>query len=479
MHPLHIGVVVAALAALAAREATAQAPFPPTVPTLADTVRVQRDRLPDDFFGAPLATTEIKADALVTGRQIGLDEGLNLVPGALAQSRSGGQDVRITIRGFGARGAGDRSNAGTTRGIRVLLDGFPITEPDGRTSLDLADLGAMERIRVVRSNTSALFGSASGGLIQLNTTGPFTSPFSEVRTSFGSFGLQRLHARGGLLLGSGQLRLSLSDTRFDGWRQHSASETTTLQSSIVSNLGAHTSLDVVLAGTRNHTEQPGALTRAEMEADPRQANPDYVRDHSRRENLIGRMGARLEHEISTNQDFQVAGFVEPKTLHRSERGRFRDFTRYHLGGNAQYGLDFQPTTSTQARWTTGVEDAFQDGSVIFWNLGPDGTRSNVMRANQREAIHSFGVYTEFALRPSERWDVAAGARYDLVRYISEDYMAPRVERRAQSRPRQPAAVGLVPIQTRAHGLCRALDRHRSARLQRNRSTGAIRHLDRR
>jgi len=426
LHLAHIGVVAAAIAALAALEATAQPPVPPTVPTIADTVRVTRDRLPSDLLKAPLATTEIKADALVTGRQIGLDEGLNLVPGALAQSRSGGQDVRITIRGFGARGAGDRSNAGTTRGIRVLLDGFPITEPDGRTSLDLADLGAMERIRVVRSNTSALFGSASGGLIELNTVGPFTDPFTEARTSFGSFGLQRLHARGGLLLGSGQLRMSLSDTRFDGWREQSASETTTLQASIVSHLGANTSLDVVLSGTDNYTEQPGALTRAEMESNPRQANPTYVLDNSRRENLLGRVGVRLEHEISPRQDFQIAGFVEPKSLHRSERSRFRDFTRIHLGGNAHYVLDFEPRASLRARWTTGIEDAFQDGSVIFWELGPNGTRSNVQVANQREAMHNFGVYTEIDLRPSDRWIVAAGARYDLMRYISEDYLAPQL-----------------------------------------------------
>ena len=47
------------------------------------------------------------------------------IPGVIAQSRYGTSDVRLIIRGFGARGAGDRSNSGTSRGIRVLLDGFP------------------------------------------------------------------------------------------------------------------------------------------------------------------------------------------------------------------------------------------------------------------------------------------------------------------------------------------------------------------
>ena len=45
------------------------------------------------------------------------------------------------------------------RGIRVLTDGIPVTEPDGRTSLDLVDLGGTDRIEVVRSNASSLFGA--------------------------------------------------------------------------------------------------------------------------------------------------------------------------------------------------------------------------------------------------------------------------------------------------------------------------------
>ena len=112
------------------------------------------------------------------------------------------------IRGFGARGAGDRSNAGTTRGIRVSLDGFPLTEPDGRTSLDLADLGLMDAIRVIRSNTSGLYGPASGGLIDLYSTSKFATPFVETSAEFGSFGYSRQQAELGLISGVSRLGFS-------------------------------------------------------------------------------------------------------------------------------------------------------------------------------------------------------------------------------------------------------------------------------
>ncbi|MBI5867301.1 MAG: Plug domain-containing protein, partial [candidate division Zixibacteria bacterium] len=90
-------------------------------------------RMPEALARIPLAVGVVDSAALNRSKGYGIDEVLGSVPGVLAQSRYGNQDVRISIRGFGARGAGERSNAGTSRGIRILLDGFPLTEPDGRT----------------------------------------------------------------------------------------------------------------------------------------------------------------------------------------------------------------------------------------------------------------------------------------------------------------------------------------------------------
>jgi len=413
-------------AALAGWPASALAQEPGTAVTVIDTVRVQRDRLPADALRAPIAITEIRASEYDTERQIGLDEALDGVPGVVAQSRGGAQDVRITIRGFGARGAGDRSNAGTTRGIRIQLDGFPLTEPDGRTSLDLADLGAIERIRVVRSNASALFGSASGGLIDLATQSRVGPRSWALRSSFGSFGMQRQHAVGVLPFASSSVRVSFSDTRFDGWRRHSASATTSAQASVFSDLGPRTTLGVFLAATRNHNRQPGALTRAEFDADPRQADPAYVAIDARRENTIGRVAARLQHAPRPDDLLSIGAFVEPKGLHRAERNRFRDFTRFHTGGNVLYRWAPPLAPPLRVRITSGVDEAFQDGAALFYDLTPGGDRGTILESNTREAIHNLGFYSQVELQPAPRWEVSAGGRYDLVRFIFEDFQAPQL-----------------------------------------------------
>src|SRR6201988_1287247 len=121
------------------------------------------------LFAVPVAVTQVKKAEWFGTTGYGLDHALSLIPGVVAQSRYGNQDVRIAIRGYGARGAGDRSNAGTTRGIRVLLDGFPETEPDGRTSLDGVDLAAAQSLEIVRSNASAVWGNAAGGVVSIST----------------------------------------------------------------------------------------------------------------------------------------------------------------------------------------------------------------------------------------------------------------------------------------------------------------------
>lgn len=103
-------------------------------------ITVTATRYSENLLEIPYSVSVISKSEMNFSKGLGIDEILNKIPGVMAQSRAGNQDVRLVIRGFGARGAGDRSNYGTTRGIKILQDGIPETEPDGRTSLDLIDV---------------------------------------------------------------------------------------------------------------------------------------------------------------------------------------------------------------------------------------------------------------------------------------------------------------------------------------------------
>ncbi len=412
------------------RSAQAQASKPVTredsARTKLEEVTIMATRSPIPLMRAPLAVTIVGPQQLRTTRGYGLDEVLSLVPGVFAQSRSGNQDVRITIRGFGARGAGDRSNAGTSRGIRVLLDGIPETEPDGRTAFDGIDLALAERIDVVRSNASALWGNAAGGMINVSTLPSFTSSQLGAEQQFGSFGLKREVLRFGV--GSDGIKFSSSfvHSDFDGWRVGSNSRRSILNANLTSQSSQGTRVGVFATATNNLFYIPGPLTQAQVDADPQQANPTYFARRERRYNRVGRLGATLAHEISPNHTISGMVFVNPKFLQRSERGTFRDFTRYHTGANIQYTGTGKLTERVRSHFSAGIDDAYQDGAILFYGLTTGGERAGDLRDNKREGANNFGVFAQEQLDLGDKVSVTLGGRYDDIHYISRSFITPEL-----------------------------------------------------
>jgi iron complex outermembrane receptor protein len=409
-------------------------------------VVVTATRRAESLFAIPLAVTRVSRDALVGARGMGLDEALALVPGVLAQSRYGSSDVRLVIRGYGARGAGDRSNAGTSRGVRVLLDGFPETEPDGRTSFDGIDLAAAHSLEVVRSNASALWGNAAGGVVSISTVPDYERSFFSTETAAGEFGLRRVALTAGGATGPGRLTATVSHTSFDGWRAHSDSRRTLVNTSLVAPVSDRTRLGVFALGTDNFFHIPGPLTAAEVAAQPRQANATYAQRNEHRHNRLGRLGIRLDHDLSASATADVALFVSPKYLQRSERGTFRDFTRYHVGGNATV-----EARALGGTLVTGVDVAYQDGAILFYSLTPSGTRGDTLRTDKREGALNLGGFAQHELDLGGRWVLVLGARYDVITYYSQDFLAPSLDARKAFRGLTPK-VGVTWRRTPTHSV---------------------------
>jgi iron complex outermembrane recepter protein len=416
---LAVLLVVPSATPVSAQDSVRVQPLPP--------LSVTASRAPVSLFDVPLAVTVVGADQLRLRRGVGLDEALSLVPGVIAQSRSGGGDVRISIRGFGSRGAGDRSNAGTSRGVRILIDGIPETEPDGRTALDLVDLALVEEVEVVRSNASSLYGNAAGGVLDLRTLPAPGSRLGSVQAQAGSFGLKRLIGRTALPLGAGTAYAGVANTHLDGWRAHSQSDRTTLLGGVSAPVGESTTLAVLLAAGNDRFQIPGPLTRAQADADPRLANATYAARDERRFNRVARLGATLDHRVDADRSLSAMLFVTPKILQRSERGTYRDFTRYHLGGNVVYRDQHPVADGVRGRLTAGMDEAYQDGAILFYDLTAEGTRGAGLRDNKREGANNTGVFVEEQLAFGERLLLTVGARHDAIGYYNQNYIRPTLD----------------------------------------------------
>lgn len=128
------------------------------------------------------------------------------------------QDTRISIRGFGARATFG------IRGIKVLLDGIPITTPDGQTQLDHIPLSQIGAIEVIRGLSSGLYGNASGGVISLQSR-PITTA-SNIAITLGDFQSQLLTATWSKAQEKNRFRAIVTHQKQKGYRQWSAYENT-------------------------------------------------------------------------------------------------------------------------------------------------------------------------------------------------------------------------------------------------------------
>ncbi|MGE4475223.1 MAG: TonB-dependent receptor plug domain-containing protein, partial [Stutzerimonas sp.] len=103
-------------------------------PLTLDPLLVSSPRTESDWFTLPMAVSAVSAQDQPGEQLLTLDSLLGPVPGALSQSRYNlAQGMRLSIRGFGSR-----SSFGV-RGVRVLVDGVPLTMPDGQTEMDGLD----------------------------------------------------------------------------------------------------------------------------------------------------------------------------------------------------------------------------------------------------------------------------------------------------------------------------------------------------
>src|SRR5437588_123835 len=173
---ISITILLSAAGAAAAQDTTTK--LPPMV-----TVTRQPARSP---FDLPFGITTVSPDSLRPGQaHVAADQTLMMIPGLTVANRSNpSQDVRVSVRGFGAR-----SSFGV-RSIRVIRDGMPLTLPDGQTPLDYLDLESVGRIEVSRGTASALYGNASGGVIDIHSVDPAVGVQPEARVWFGSHALR-------------------------------------------------------------------------------------------------------------------------------------------------------------------------------------------------------------------------------------------------------------------------------------------------
>ena len=238
-------------------------------------------------LNVPLAITSLGKKHFQYGqKQSALNEALLPVPGLFAMNAENfSQDLRVAIRGFGARAPFG------IRGIRILVDGIPETTPDGQAQVDNIDIGFIDRAEVFRGSSSALFGNASGGMINLISEFPTQTSFYEASVTGGQFGYQKIQVKSANSIKNFSYVIHASYNYNRGYRKHSTMKNYILNSKAQLEIDPLTRIRFHISVANSPiANDPGSLNIDQANDDPKQArdvNVEYQAGESVTQNRFG------------------------------------------------------------------------------------------------------------------------------------------------------------------------------------------------
>lgn len=408
---------LATIAPIARAQDTVARRLPPV------TVTRDIDRSPLDL---PYAITGIRPDSLAPGQtHTFIEQTLSFLPGVTVANRTNpAQDTRISIRGFGAR-----SQFGA-RSIRILRDGMPLTLPDGQTPIDYLDLESVGRVETIRGAASALYGNASGGVIDLKSVEPPAVPLAVQARSFGgSNGLRRYT---GLFAGTAAgigYEGNIGRTTSDGYRAFAEQKLTNAFVRASTDVGG---TRVALTGMGMDMPlalNPGALSRAQWDANPEQADTLSVQKKARKEVHQVQIGLSARHDAFGGGEIVAQAFGGTRRL-------FNPLTFAVVGvDRRQGGAGLRLTMPAKIG---GVENRFSIGADAQWmndarknwancnnvatrttNCQTVGVEKGVVQLDQRELVSSFGPYIRDEVEIG-RVRATVGLRADRMRFELKD-----------------------------------------------------------
>jgi iron complex outermembrane receptor protein len=389
-----------------------------------DEVSVTATREARATADVPQAISVVGKEALADKKMFNVKEALQEIPGVLIDSKNGGFDARLIIRG-----AGLKAPYGI-REIMVLRDGVPLTDPDSFTRLDFVDTQDIERIEVAKGPGNLFAAGSAGGTIQIISKSVFDDQANGLKLGLGSEGTENYHLRyGGMVRDDQALALTATYRKMDNeWRYWNRFDTT--QTSVKHGLilGSGDVLDSEISYAESNMQLPGSMDKALFDqflASGKQTGTAEPWKHSGRYSKVLFLNSRLEMQrgdftfkprVYYNTWYHyhpVTGMINETEDWVWNLGTDLEASWRHAQGTLVGGL-----TIRQERVPNSRKYQYRDVTTGF------GGRISATRSDVKGALAEIddattlltGVFIQESWRPTERWIVDLGMRYDVASF---------------------------------------------------------------
>ncbi len=346
---------------------------------------------------------------------LSLDEVLAEMPGLQVNDRGNAAiGERISIRGMGWRAAFG------VRGVQVILDGIPLTMPDGQSFADIVSPSMVQRAEVIRGPASLFWGNGSGGVLFLSTRSSETEPGTRIRLLAGGESLDdprgalhQLSLENRSNLGDGRLRFFVSNDQRVGSREYSSSRFTRAALYATLPLRSTSVLQISSAIADQDAENPGQLTLEQFREDPDLANARNVDTRAGKESLQAQLGAKLLHQ-TTIGEFSATLYGIVRDLDNPLSFTYIDLNR--LAGGVRLVLQDQ---SDLIEWGLGIDIGVQDDDRRNIN-NIDGNPGEQVSLAQDETVRNLSPFA-FVRKPLiGSLSATVGLRADYIRFSMKD-----------------------------------------------------------
>ncbi len=340
------------------------------------------------------------------GPQVSLQEYINDLPGIVSFNRSNyAQDLRLSIRGFGARAAFG------IRGIKLIVDGIPETTPDGQGQLDNLPLGILSSIEILRGPSAVRYGNSAGGVVSLNTLEDIQENLHQFTLRGGSYGAQQLQYTAGIKTEKTTAIFHLNHSKAKGYRENSGFENNLFNAKVKHRFSPFIQAVVQLNATHSpYAQDAGGQTIEELNQNRRNARDRNLQFKTGETITHYKSGLSLQYE-KKNITASLYGFVAQRNFEGKlpfSNGGWVALDRKYVGQGGHFGLS-KTVRKIQLKTQLSYDFAAQtDQRKRFINN--EGSKGD-LTLHQKEGFNSFGlaliqhlVYGPLVLNGGLRWD---------------------------------------------------------------------------
>jgi iron complex outermembrane receptor protein len=385
----------------------------------------------------PQAIAVVGKEALEEKKMFNVKEALQEIPGVFVDSKNGGFDARLIIRGAGLK---------ATYGIReimVLRDGVPLSDPDSFTRLDFVDTQDIERIEIAKGPGNLFAAGSSGGAIQIFSKSVFDDSANNLKLGVGTEGTQNYHLRYGVIGESQAVALTATHRAMDNdWRIWNQFDTT--QTSIKHGLMLDGgSLESEISYAEANIQLPGAMDKTlydQFVATGKQTATSEAWKNSGRYSKVLFLNSKYKMErgdftfkprVYYNTWYHyhpVTGIVNETENWVWNLGADLEGQWKHPGGSLVGGITARQERTPDARkyqysqvQTTTSRGACVDSATATGRITATCSDAKGRLAEIDDATNLLtGIYLQESWRPSDRWIVDIGMRYDTIDFTDDN-----------------------------------------------------------